>query len=211
MADDTYLTIEAPAEGLYRERGSRFMAFAFPVGTEPQVKAHIAALRARYHDARHHCYAYVMGPMGERWRVNDDGEPSGTAGRPIHGQLQSQGLTDILVVVVRYFGGTKLGVPGLINAYRTATAEALSRARVVRRTVDDLYHLSFGYQATNEVMRLVKEMALEMEWQRFDTQCAIGLRVRMGLRPQVLPRLQRIEGLHIDLNPHHIDTQHVHS
>ena len=203
VADDAYLTIGAPAEGSYREKGSRFMAFAYPVVAEQQVKAHVDALRAQYHDARHHCYAYIMGPQGERWRVNDDGEPSGTAGRPIYGQLQSLGLTNVMVVVVRYFGGTKLGVPGLINAYRSATHDALSHAQIVSRTVDDVYHLGFGYQATNEVMRLVKELALEVEWQRFDTQCAMGLRVRQGLRPQLLPRLERIAGLSIELNPPH--------
>ena len=198
---DTYLTIGAPAEGLYREKGSRFMAFAYPVEAEQQVKEHVDALRARYHDARHHCYAYIIGAQGERWRVNDDGEPSGTAGKPIHGQLLSKGLTNVLVVVVRYFGGTKLGVPGLINAYRTATLDALTSAQVVERTVDDIYALTFGYASTNEVMSLVKDMGLEVESQQFDMQCALTLRVRRGQSNELQGRLARIGGLSVDINP----------
>lgn len=200
-ATDTYLTIGAPAEGSYREKGSRFMAFAYPVEAERQVKEHVDALRTRYHDARHHCYAYIMGAQGERWRANDDGEPSGTAGRPIYGQLQSFGLTNVLVVVVRYFGGTKLGVPGLINAYRAATRDALDSAQVVSRTVDDRYVLSFGYAVTNEVMSLVKDMNLEVVSQQFDLQCALTLRARRGQREAIHARLSRIEGLHVDVNP----------
>ena len=121
---DTYKTIDSPAEGIYKEKGSKFLAKAYPVRTEEQVKAIVEQLKEEYYDARHHCYAYILGPKGDKWRANDDGEPSGTAGKPIHGQLLSFNLTNVLVVVIRYFGGTKLGESGLINAYKTATHDA---------------------------------------------------------------------------------------
>ncbi len=136
MAEDTYLTVEAAAEAASRERSSKFLAYAYPVRSEEEIREHLDALRKRHFDATHHCYAWRLGPRGERWRANDDGEPSGTAGKPILGQLLSAEVTDCLIVVVRYFGGTKLGVPGLIAAYREAAAEALAAATVVERTVD---------------------------------------------------------------------------
>ena len=128
MIQDSYLSVPAPAEGLFKDNGSRFISFAYPVETEEEVKDIVADLKKRYHDARHHCYAYRLGYLGDRFRANDDGEPSGSAGRPILGQIDSRGLSDTLVVVVRYFGGIKLGIPGLIRAYKTSTSEALDKA-----------------------------------------------------------------------------------
>ena len=133
VAEDTYRTIEGTSTGIYREKGSKFIAIARPVCTEDEIKSIVEDLRKEYYDARHHCYAYILGAKGEKWRVNDDGEPSGTAGKPIHGQLLSFNVTNVLVVVVRYFGGTKLGVSGLINAYKSATQDALQNATVITK------------------------------------------------------------------------------
>lgn len=154
MEEDVYKTIAGTAEGLYKEKGSRFIALAYPVRTEEEVKEIVADLKSRYYDARHHCYAYRLGADLKKFRANDDGEPSSTAGKPILGQIVSAGLTDILIVVVRYFGGIKLGVSGLINAYRAAAADALAQAVVVEKTVDEVFRISFSYAALNEVMRV---------------------------------------------------------
>ncbi len=156
-ADNTYLTIEAPAEAIYKEKSSKFLAFAYPVADEEEIRSRLEALRKRYYDATHHCYAWRLGPHGEAFRANDDGEPSSTAGRPILGQLLSHETTDCLIVVVRYFGGTKLGVPGLIAAYKESAAEVLAAARMVQRTVDRRIAVNFSYAAMNNIMRIVKE------------------------------------------------------
>ena len=155
---DSYLTIEAPAEALYKDKGSRFLAFAYPVANEEQIRERVDALRKKYFDATHHCYAWRLGPSGDSFRAVDDGEPSSTAGRPILGQMLSRNVTNALIVVVRYFGGTKLGVPGLIAAYRESAAAALDASSVVERTVDAVLEIGFGYLVLNDVMRIVKEM-----------------------------------------------------
>lgn len=180
---DRYDSIAAPSTGLYKDNGSKFLAFAFPVETEEEAKEHIAALRKEYFDARHHCYAYRIGHLGELWRANDDGEPSSTAGRPILGQLMSAELSDVLVVVVRYFGGIKLGVPGLIKAYRTATADAIASAERVTKTAAETYEVEFGYEDQGRAMKLVKDMALPIVGQQFDSICRITVRVRLTLVP----------------------------
>jgi len=195
---DTYQTIEAPAEGMYKEKGSKFIAKAYPVKSDEQVKEILEQIKDDFHDARHHCYAYILGPTGNRWRANDDGEPSGTAGKPIHGQLLSFNLTNTLVVVIRYFGGTRLGVSGLINAYKTATHDALSNARIITRTVDAIYTVTFGYAMMNEAMRLVKELNLQIVEQHFDNTCTVKLRVRRSLESEFLSRCSKIEGLLAD-------------
>lgn len=177
---DTYKTIAAPSEGLYKEKGSKFLAFAYPVQTESKIKEHLEALRKQYYDARHHCYAYVLGPRQDIYRANDDGEPSATAGRPIHGQILSQGLTDVLVVVVRYFGGTKLGTSGLINAYKTATLDALQQAEVVEKIVMQRYRVRFPYEQMNQVMRIVKDLQLQVVDQQADMECELTLAVRLS-------------------------------
>ena len=176
---DQYLSISAPSTGIYKDNGSKFLAFAYPVESEEQVKEHLAALRKEYFDARHHCYAYRLGHLGQIWRANDDGEPSSTAGRPILGQLLSSELSDILVVVVRYFGGVKLGVPGLIKAYKTATSEALSAASTITKTASATYEVTFGYEDQGRAMKTIKDMALPVVSQHFDAICKITVRVRL--------------------------------
>ena len=180
---DRYDSIAAPSTGLYKDNGSKFLAFAFPVETEEQVKEHLATLRKEYFDARHHCYAYRIGHQGQLWRANDDGEPSSTAGRPILGQILSAGLSDVLVVVVRYFGGIKLGVPGLIKAYKTATADALFAATTVTKTAAETYEIAFSYEDQGRAMKTVKDMALPVVSQSFDSICKMTVRVRLTLIP----------------------------
>lgn len=177
---DAYSSIAAPSEGLFKDNGSRFIALAYPVETEEEVKNIVAGLRKQYHDARHHCYAYRLGYKGDVFRSSDDGEPSGSAGRPILGQIDSAGLSDILVVVVRYFGGIKLGIPGLIRAYKTSTADALSQARVVEKIAGQWLRVSFGYEAMNSVMKVLKEMDLPQRAQDFGEQCSLEVRVRLS-------------------------------
>ena len=177
---DRYRSIEAPSTGVYKDNGSKFLAFAYPVETEEQAKEHIAALRKEYFDARHHCYAWRIGLEGALWRANDDGEPSSTAGRPILGQLLSAELSDILVVVVRYFGGVKLGVPGLIKAYKTATAEAIAAARIVEKTACATCRIGFDYSRMNDVMKIVKDWNLRILSQQFENDCEITVRVGLA-------------------------------
>lgn len=194
MAEDTYLTLEAAAEAASRERSSKFLAYAYPVRTEEEIREHLDALRKRHFDATHHCYAWRLGPRGERYRTNDDGEPSGTAGKPILGQLLSAEVTDCLIVVVRYFGGTKLGVPGLIAAYREAAAEALAAARVVERTVDREIRVDFPYMAMNDVMRAIKECRPTVRAQRFDNLCTMELTIRESRAEELEERLKKAGG-----------------
>ena len=177
---DAYSSIAAPSEGLFKDNGSRFIALAYPVETEEEVKAIVAGLRKQYHDARHHCYAYRLGYKGDVFRSSDDGEPSGSAGRPILGQIDSAGLSDVLVVVVRYFGGIKLGIPGLIRAYKTSTADALSQAQVVEKIAGVWLRLGFGYESMNAVMKVLKEMDLPQRAQNFGQQCSLEVRVRLS-------------------------------
>ena len=191
-AKDTYKSIAAPSEGLFKDNGSRFIALAWPVESEEEVKEIVAALKKEYHDARHHCYAYRLGLSGEPWRANDDGEPSGSAGRPILGQIDSAGLSDILVVVVRYFGGIKLGIPGLIRAYKTSTADALAHARVVEKVAGRWYSLHFPYDTLPAAMKLIKEMDLPQREQSFQTECTIQVRVRQSLEQDFLERIEKL-------------------
>ena len=177
---DAYSSIAAPSEGLFKDNGSRFIALAYPVETEEEVKTIVAGLRKQYHDARHHCYAYRLGYKGDVFRSSDDGEPSGSAGRPILGQIDSAGLSDTLVVVVRYFGGIKLGIPGLIRAYKTSTADALAHAQVVEKIAGKWLRVSFGYEAMNAVMKVLKEMELPQRAQDFGEQCSLEVRVRLS-------------------------------
>ena len=177
---DAYKSIAAPSQGLFKDNGSRFIALAYPVETEEQVKAIVAGLRKEYHDARHHCYASRLGYKADVFRASDDGEPSGSAGRPILGQIDSMGLSDVLVVVVRYFGGIKLGIPGLIRAYKTSTADALAQAQVIEKIAGQNYRLSFDYMAMNDVMKVLKEMDLPQKDQSFGESCSLTTRVRLS-------------------------------
>ena len=199
MAQDSYKTIARPAETTYRQLSSKFLTYAYPVETEVEIKEHLDALRKRWFDATHHCYAWRLGPHGEHFRANDDGEPSSTAGKPILGQLLSQEITNCLVVVVRYFGGTKLGVPGLIAAYKESTAQVLAECEIVERTVDVHIEVSFSYIAMNDVMRIVKEMQPKVLNQVFDNLCTMTLSIRQSESEQLIGRLQKVEGATVDV------------
>lgn len=198
MSSDTYLTIKAPVEGLYKDKGSRFIAFAYPIYSEAEVKPLVDGLKSKYYDARHHCFAWRMGrpgTPGERFRLNDDGEPAGSAARPIYGQILSRELTNLLVVVVRYFGGIKLGVPGLIAAYKESTGDALELAEVVEKTEDRIIQVEFGYTAMNGVMKVIKDLGISILGQQSDNLCRMTLRVRLRDYHQMQQRLSDIEGL----------------
>ena len=164
---DTYMSIDAPSEGLFKDNGSRFIALAYPVESEEEVRQIVSSLKKEYHDARHHCYAFRLGKDGQKWRSSDDGEPSGSAGRPILGQIDSLNLSDVLVVVVRYFGGIKLGIPGLIRAYKTSTADALGAARKVEKISGRWINLDFDYQYLPQVKKLLKDMLVPERDQMF--------------------------------------------
>lgn len=174
---DSFLTISNSTEGLYKEKGSKFIAIAYPVASVEAVKEKLEALRKEYYDARHHCYAYILGHASDQIRANDDGEPNHSAGDPILGQIKSKNLTNTLVVVIRYFGGTKLGVSGLINAYKTATAEALEEAEIVKKEITEDVVLRFPYDEMNAVMKLVKDLDLNIKGQDYDTGCVMTLEV----------------------------------
>ena len=194
MITDTYKTIELPSEALFKDKGSRFLAYAYPVKNETEIKEIVARIKKEHHSARHHCYAWRLGQNSENYRANDDGEPSGTAGRPILGQILSRGLTNILVVVVRYFGGTLLGVSGLINAYREAASEALKVAITVDKIVEQHVRITFSYAGMNDIMQLIKEMQLEIVHSDFSLVCVIELSVRNSLIDQFRLKLNKIDG-----------------
>lgn len=198
LFEDTYRTIEKVSEGVFKDKGSKFIALAIPVKTEEQVKEKLDEIRKQYHDARHHCYAYMLGPDKSAQRYNDDGEPSGTAGRPIFGQIQSFDLTNILIVVVRYFGGTKLGVSGLINAYKTATKEALNSADIKELTVKDVYELHYEYPLMNDVMRIIKEDSLEVLEQDFQIRCKLIFQIRKNDSNKAYEKFDKLHGVKID-------------
>lgn len=195
LFSDTYQTITQTSEGIFRDKGSKFIGYAFPIRSEVEVKEITAKLRSEHSKARHFCWAIRLTPDRNVHKFNDDGEPSGTAGRPILNALLSADVTNILVVVVRYFGGTLLGVPGLINAYKTATVEALNAAEIVTKTVNDVYELEFDYLMMNDVMRVVKEEQLNILNQNFDTHCKLSFEVRKANLNIVLSKLEKIEGL----------------
>lgn len=195
LFDDTYLTIDIPSEGMFKDKGSKFIAYAYPFKNEGSVKEIIAELKDQHPKARHHCWAYRLSPDRSVFRINDDGEPSGTAGRPILNVLLSKELTNILVVVVRYFGGTLLGVPGLINAYKTATQDALEAAKIVEHTINDSYRITFDYLQMNDVMRLVKEENLAILSQHFDNNCSMDVEVRKMQVNQFVQKLDKLENV----------------
>ena len=198
ISTDIYRSIPAPAEGLFKDNGSRFIALAYPVETEEEVKEIVASLKKKYHDARHHCFAYRLGHKGDRFRANDDGEPSSSAGRPILGQIDSRCLSDVLVVVVRYFGAIKLGIPGLIRAYKTSTADALDNAGTVEKIAGEWYRIRFGYLSMNQVMKAVKDMELPQKAQEFGEDCSMQCRVRLSLQEDFLKRMGDIEGCEVE-------------
>ena len=194
---DIYQTLAGPSEGLYKEKGSKFLSFAFPVSTVDEAMARVEEMRRRYHDARHCCYAYSLGVEQPATRANDDGEPSGTAGRPILGQISSFGLNNVLIVVVRYFGGILLGTGGLTVAYKTAAAEALRAGRTVEKTLEESLTLTCDYLCVNEVMKLVKDEKLPLENPVYDQLCRLTLRVPKSRCEGIRARLLKMESVRI--------------
>ena len=196
-ATNQYKSISSVSQGEYRAKGSRFIDNAYPVHTEDEAKEIIDGIKKEHHDARHHCFAYVIGPDKEFIRANDDGEPSHSAGKPILTQIEVRDLTNILVVVVRYFGGTKLGIGGLINAYKTAASNALEKAKVFTRTVKERYRLKFEYSQMNPVMSLLKEKDLDVISRDFELSCSITVEIPKEKAAAFLERCERIENLKI--------------
>lgn len=190
--NDVYKTVAKPCSGVFKDKGSRFLAYVFPVTTAEDVKHHVQQLKKEYFDARHHCYAYRIGLQGEQWRAVDDGEPSSTAGKPILGQLLSHELTNVLVVVVRYFGGIQLGVPGLINAYRSATMDALNQAQIIEETAKEQFTFHFPYIAMNGVMKLLKEEKIDILSQQCDLECAVEIAVPKHKADGVRQQLNKV-------------------
>ena len=198
MEEDKYRTVNAIAEGLYKEKGSRFISFIYPVKTEEEIKEILAEIKTKYYDARHHCYAYCLGANRERFRANDDGEPSSSAGKPILGQIVSNDLSNVLIVVIRYFGGIKLGVSGLIQAYKDAAADAILHAEIVERTVDEIIRIRFTYVVMNDVMKILKEEAPEILSRNFEMECEMTLSIRQKDMPGLKERLSKVESLVIE-------------
>ncbi len=190
---DAYKTIKKHSQGLYKDKGSKFIALAYPVMDEEEIRSLLEMVKKEYHDARHHCYAWILDHNDRRYRFNDDGEPSGTAGKPIYGQLLAHDLCNVLIIVVRYFGGTKLGVRGLINAYKGAARDAVANNRMIEKTIRDHYMVSFNYSAMNEVMRIMKEFDLPQYDHAFDLRCTLRFSVRKSLSKQVIQQLETIQ------------------
>ncbi|MEZ4903101.1 MAG: YigZ family protein [Spirosomataceae bacterium] len=195
LFEDSYKTINIPTEGFFRDRGSKFLAFAYPIEKEEDIKPILASLRELHPKAVHHCYAYRLGLDRTNFRANDDGEPSGSAGKPILNTLYAHDLTNALVVVVRYFGGTLLGVPGLISAYKTAADEAIKAAKIITKHVCDIYKLTYPYEQMNEVMKVIKTFDLTLSYQQFDNECSLQIEIRKTWLNQVLGKLEKIENL----------------
>lgn len=198
LVEDSYKSIAGHSEGLFKDNGSRFIAHAYPVETEEEVRSIVSALRKEYYDARHHCYAYRLGYKGDVFRASDDGEPAGSSGRPILGQIDSNGLSDVLVVVVRYFGGIKLGIPGLIRAYKTSTADAISNANIVEKIASRRFRVVFGYMSMNSVMKVMKDLNLSQSNQQFDMECSLQTVVRLTLVDSFLERMADVEGCRVE-------------
>ena len=192
---ESFKTITKSSEGFYKEKGSKFIAHAFPIRSEDEIKGNLDQLRKQYYDARHHCYAYVLGQDYEQFRANDDGEPNHSAGDPILGQIKSKELTNTLIVVIRYFGGTKLGVGGLIHAYKTAAEEALNVNKIITVDITRPLCIRFNYDATNEVMRMVNDFELEITEQLYEADCFLKVNVKIGLIDQVKEKLQLLKDL----------------
>ncbi len=197
LFEDTYLTIEKASEGIFKDKGSKFFAYAFPVSSEEKIKEHLAELRKLHPSARHHCYAFRLGAAKQAFRANDDGEPSNTAGKPILGQIQSKDLTNILIVVVRYFGGTLLGVSGLINAYKLAALDSIQNATIIEKTVDEVYELKFDYLQMNDVMRIIKDEHLQILHQNFELNGELSFSVRKSNSTKVYDMFSKISNLEI--------------
>ena len=197
MNDDTYKIISTCGEGLYKEKGSKFIAETFVVTSEDEAKAAVASVKKKYFDARHHCYAYMIGPDKKTFRSSDDGEPSGTAGKPILNQILSKDVTNLCIVVTRYFGGIKLGTSGLINAYKTAAREALDNSTIVEKNINEIYSLEFEYPLMNEVMRILKDEELEQLNPRFELDCYLEFSTRKNDAPRIEEKFRNLFGVKI--------------
>jgi len=195
--EDTFKTISKPSEGLFKDKGSKFISFAFPVNSEDEIRNIVQLIRKEHHSARHHCYAWRLGYDKLLFRANDDGEPSSTAGKPILGQIQSFDLTNILIVVVRYFGGTLLGVSGLINAYRNAASDAIIQAEIIEKLVEKQLFVEFEYAALNEVMKIFKEEKLPQNEPQFDLKCQIKTQIRLKDLSRIEEELKKVESVKI--------------
>ncbi len=197
-ASDSYKSISKHSSGVYRELGSKFLSFAYPVSSESEIKDIISLIKKDYFDARHHCYAYRLGPGGETWRANDDGEPSSSAGKPILGQILSNNLSDILIVVVRYFGGTKLGIPGLIRSYKSAAADAINNSEIVEKSVQHELTLFFDYLSMDQIMKYIKSHEAEIIAQEFDNRCKIQIRIPKSGFAKLSDVLKSIDGVYFE-------------
>lgn len=198
LFSDTYLTIDKPVEIIYKDKGSKFITYAYHVTNEQQIKDILTQLKKEHHTANHHCYAYRLGPDKQVYRANDDGEPNNTAGKPILGQIQSADLTDVFIVVVRYFGGTLLGVSGLINAYKTSAAEVIKAATIVEKQIMFYYSVSFPFEQMNEVMKILKQSDCKINNQLFDNDCQIEFTVRKANSEACEEKLKKVEGLKLE-------------
>lgn len=196
--DDTYNMLSTIGEGLYKEKGSKFIASAFTITSEEEAKQRIAEIKKKYYDARHNCFAYMIGPDKAIFRASDDGEPSGTAGKPILNQILSKDVTNVCVVVTRYFGGIKLGTSGLINAYKIASRDALDNAQIIQKTVNEVYSLEFAYPLMNEVMRIMKEENLEQLNPRFEMDCYLEFSTRKNDVEKIVTRFRNLYGVKIE-------------
>lgn len=196
-SSDSFLTLASPTSGLYKDRGSKFLYFAFPVSDEEEIKLKLAELRKTYYDATHHCYAWILGTRGDQFRANDDGEPNHSAGDPILGQIRSFGLSHTLVVVVRYFGGTKLGVSGLIQAYKNSAFEALQGAEIIRKWEMAELKIRFPYLLMNDVMKIIKQDSLEIKSQELELDCLFKLEFRSGLLSEISEKFSSLDGLEL--------------
>jgi uncharacterized YigZ family protein len=197
MEKDTYLTIKSFSEGLFKEKGSRFQSYAFYIRSVEEVKNHLDQIKKEHHNARHHCFAYILGYERLQFRFNDDGEPSGSAGKPILGQINSHGLTNILIIVVRYFGGKLLGISGLIHAYRSAAESAINNAEIVTMTIQEHYSITFPYISINDVMKVLKEENVSISESEFNTICLFRISFRISAGERIINRFSRIEGLEL--------------
>jgi uncharacterized YigZ family protein len=198
LFEDTYKMIKQASAGEFKDKGSKFYAYAYPVSTEDDVKLHLADLRKKHYDARHHAYAYILGTDKSAWRANDDGEPSGSSGKPIYGQLLSFDLTNTLIVVVRYFGGTKLGIPGLISAYRSAAKEAINNTEIIEKKIQDIYELGFTYPDMNKVMRILKEEGISPLSTDFQIDCKLQFKIRKQDSGRVYDQFKAIHTIKIN-------------
>ena len=206
---DSFKSISGVSEGLFKDNGSRFIAKAYPVETEDEVRQIVSSLKKEYHDARHHCYAYRLGYKGDVYRANDDGEPSSSAGRPILGQIDSNELSDILIVVIRYFGGIKLGIPGLIRAYKTSSADAIANATIITKVAKRHFRMEFGYLEMNSVMKIIKDLGLEQSDQEFGTACSLNVSVRLSAVDDFLDRAGKVPGCFVCDTPTLTETEEL--